>query len=122
MSKEKTNHMIGLFFVIISMIQIYKNDILYFYNTKEGDKNMKVYTVYECEKCGRTSRAKAPIQICEARHYGLTTDQMEQYNKLKHKILQASSTLSKCRNEKTNAEYSKAIDEIIQFEKSHGIK
>ena len=33
---------------------------------------MKQHIIYECEKCGKQSKDREEIMICEAAHFGLT--------------------------------------------------
>lgn len=44
---------------------------------------MKQHIIYECEKCGKQSREREEIMICEAAHFGLTIAQKREWERLK---------------------------------------
>lgn len=38
---------------------------------------MKQYIIYECENCGKQSKDREEIMICEAAHLGLTVKEFD---------------------------------------------
>lgn len=47
---------------------------------------MKMYTIFECEKCGKKSSNKAEIMECEASHLGLTVAEKQEWERLKEEV------------------------------------
>lgn len=82
---------------------------------------MKQIMVYVCEKCGKQSQNIEEILKCEAAHFGLTPDKMKEWQALATKAKQAGAIVYIEKNEQTEKAYDKAIDELIAFEKAHGI-
>lgn len=39
---------------------------------------MKQYIIYECEKCGKQSKDRNEIMMCEAAHFGLTVTEKQE--------------------------------------------
>lgn len=83
---------------------------------------MKQYIIYVCEKCGKQSRDREEIMICEAAHFGLTVAEKQEWDQLKEKVRYMSSCMYDCKNERTEKEFDDAILELMEFEKSHGIE
>lgn len=83
---------------------------------------MKQYTIYECEKCGKKSKDKTEIIKCEAAHLNLSEEEYRQWEELKQNVRYASHIVSTCKNEQTDKEFEDAIAELMDFEKLHGIE
>ena len=83
---------------------------------------MKQHIIYECEKCGKQSRNREEIIICEAAHLGLTIAEKQEWEQLKDKVRYKSAIVSSCKNEQSDKEFNDAIDDLIEFEKLHGIE
>ena len=83
---------------------------------------MKHYTTYICEKCNKESRNAEEIRKCEAAHLGLTPNEKLEYDMLKEIVRSRSYTVSVTKNEKTDKDFDDAINELLEFEKEHGIK
>lgn len=83
---------------------------------------MKQYTTYICEKCNKESRSAEEIRECEAAHLGLTSDKKLMYDALKEIVRRRSYTVSVTKNEKTDKDFDDAINDLLKFEKEHGIK
>ena len=83
---------------------------------------MKQHIIYECEKCGKKSRDREEIMICEAAHLGLTVAEKQEWEQLKEKVRYKSAIVSSCKNERTDKEFDDAIAELMDFEKLHGIE
>lgn len=83
---------------------------------------MKQYTTYICETCNKESRSADEIKSCEAAHLGLTVNEKLEYDVLQEIVKRRSYTVSVTKNEKTEKDFDDAINEIIAFEKKHGIK
>lgn len=82
---------------------------------------MKQYVTFICENCNKESRNADEIKACEAGHLGLTVDEKLEYDGLKEIVRRRSYTVSVTKNEKTEKEFDNAINEILDFEKKHGI-
>jgi hypothetical protein len=82
---------------------------------------MKQYVSYICEKCNKESRNANEIKECEATHLGLTSDEKIKYDGLKEIVRRCSYAVNITKNAKTDKEFDDAINEIIAFEKEHGI-
>ena len=83
---------------------------------------MKQYTVYVCETCGYESKNAKEIMQHEADHLGLTVKEMEQYRMLKSFAAYMGSVVSHTKNEATYKAFDDAIQNLLDFEKRHGIK
>jgi len=83
---------------------------------------MKQHIIYECEKCGKKSRDREEIMICEAAHLGLTVAEKQEWEYLKEKVRYKRALVSSCKNERTDKEFDDAIAELMDFEKLHGIE
>ena len=83
---------------------------------------MKQHIIYECEKCGKQSRDREEIMICEAAHFGLTVEEKQEWEQLKEKVRYKSSCIYDSKNEKTEKDFDDAIAELMKFEKLHGIE
>lgn len=83
---------------------------------------MKQHIIYECEKCGKQSKDREEIMICEAAHLGLTVSEKQEWESLKEKVRYKSAIVSTCKNEQTDKDFDDAIAELMDFEKSHGIE
>ena len=82
---------------------------------------MKSYIIYVCEKCGKESVDKNTIAECEASHYGLTVAEMQEWEAIKKKVSYASYTVNTTKNRQTDTAFDNAIEELISFEKTHGL-
>lgn len=82
---------------------------------------MKQYIMYVCEKCNKESRNADEIRSCEAAHLGLTVDEKLEYDFLQKFVNRCSYTLSVTKNRTTEMEFDDAINELLEFEKKHGI-
>jgi len=82
---------------------------------------MKQHIIYECEKCGKRSKDREEIMKCEAAHFGLTVSEKQEWEQLKEKVRYKSLIVSNCKNEQTDKEFDDAIEELMDFEKQHGI-
>ena len=83
---------------------------------------MKQYIIYECEKCGKQSKDREEIMICEAVHIGLTVAEKQEWESSKEKVRHKSAIVSSCKNEQTDKEFDDTIAELMSFEKEHGIE
>lgn len=83
---------------------------------------MKLHIIYECEKCGKQSKDRVEIMICEATHIGLTVAEKQEWESLKDKVRHKSAIVSSCKNEQTDREFDDAITELMDYEKRHGIE
>lgn len=83
---------------------------------------MKQYTVYVCETCGYESKDAEEIMQHEADHLGLTVKEMEQYRALKSFASYVGFLVSQTKNEVTDKAFDDAIQNLLDFEKEHGIK
>lgn len=83
---------------------------------------MKQHIIYECEECGKQSRDREEIMICETAHFGLTVAEKQEWEQLKEKVRHKSAIVSSCKNEQTDKEFDDVITELIEFEKLHGIE
>jgi hypothetical protein len=79
---------------------------------------VKQYTIYVCETCGYESKDAKEIMQHEADHLGLTVKEMEQYRALKSFANYMGSVVSHTKNEA----FDDAIQNLLDFEKEHGIK
>ncbi len=82
---------------------------------------MNQFTMYECEKCGYTSKYAKEVEECEAGHVGLTLEEYKHYQELKKNAERCGRTTSVCKNEHTDAAFDKAIKDLIAFEKEHNL-
>lgn len=82
---------------------------------------MKQHIIYECETCGKKSENKEDILECETAHLGLTIAEKKTYDFLKDRVKNASSVVSRTKNEETDKAFDKAIEELLAFEKEFGI-
>lgn len=83
---------------------------------------MKQHIIYECEKCGKQSKDREEIMICEAVHFELTVAEKQEWDQCKEKVRYKSAIVSSCKNEQTEKEFDGAIAELMEFEKLHGIE
>ena len=82
---------------------------------------MKQIIMYVCEKCGKQSHDKEEILKCEAAHFGLTPDEMKEWQALEAKAKQTGAILYNIKTEQTEKAYDEAIDNLMAFEKEHGL-
>lgn len=82
---------------------------------------MKQYMIFECENCGKKSKNREEIIKCEAAHLNLSDDEYRKWEELKQNVRYASHIVSTCKNEQTDKEFDDAIDELMDFERKHGI-
>ena len=83
---------------------------------------MKQYTTYVCETCGYESKNAEEVMQHEADHLGLTVKEAEQYRALKSFVAYISSVVSHTKNEATDKAFDDAIQNLLEFEKEHGIE
>ena len=83
---------------------------------------MRQHIIYECEKCGKQSKDREEIMMCEAAHLGLTIAEKQEWEQLKEKVRYKSEIVSSCKNEQTDKEFDDAIAELMEFEKLHDIE
>ena len=83
---------------------------------------MKNYTMYVCETGGYESKDAKEIMQHEADHLGLTVKEMEQYRALKSFANYMGSVVSHTKNEATDKAFDNAIQNLLNYEKRHGIK
>lgn len=83
---------------------------------------MKQYMIFERENCGKKSKDKEEIIKCEAAHLNLSDDEYRKWEELKQDVRYASHILNTCKNEQTDKEFDNAIDELMDFEKKHGME
>lgn len=83
---------------------------------------MKSYIMYECEKCGKTSKDLWEIKRCEASHYDLSKEEEKEWKILKAIVQKAGLTIHYTKNAQTEKEFDEAIKALIKFEKEHNIK
>lgn len=83
---------------------------------------MKVYAIFECEKCGKKSSNRAEIMECEASHLGLTVAEKQEWERLKENVRYRGSVVSTTKNEVADKDFDEAIKRVMDFEKEHGIK
>ena len=83
---------------------------------------MKQYTIYVCETCGYESKDAKEIMQHEADHLGLTVKEAEQYRALKSFAAYMGSIISYTKNGETYKIFNDAIQNLLNFEKKHGIK
>lgn len=82
---------------------------------------MKYHIIYECKTCGKKSENKEDILECEAAHLGLTIAEKKTYDFLKDRVKNASSVVSRTKNDDTDKAFDKAVNELVDFEKEFGI-
>lgn len=82
---------------------------------------MKSFIMYQCETCGKQSREKEEIEKCEADHLGLTLFEYREYRDLERKVEYCGYKISSWNNEQTRRDFDDAINNIIDFEKQHGL-
>lgn len=82
---------------------------------------MKQYIVYVCETCGYKSKDAKEIMQHEANHLGLTVKEMEQYRMLKSFAAYMGSVVSHTKNKATDKAFDDAIQNLLDFEKKHGL-
>lgn len=84
---------------------------------------MKMYNIYVCEKCGKESRNRDGIYLCEANHVGLPTISDYETWKLLNEYAQAcTSKLSTTNNEDLRKKEEDAYEKLFAFEKEHNMK
>lgn len=83
---------------------------------------MKQYTVYVCETCGYESKDVEDMRTHEASHLGLTVEEMESYRALKSFAAYMGSVVTNRNNEETRSKFNEAVENLVVFEKEHGIK
>ena len=57
---------------------------------------MKQHIIYECEKCGKQSKNREEIMICEAAHLGLTIAEKQEWEQLKDKVRYRRKPFKQC--------------------------
>lgn len=78
--------------------------------------------MYVCETCGYESKYANEVMQHEADHLGLTVKEMEQYRALKSFVAYMGSVVSHIKNVETDKAFDDAIQNLLNFEKMHGIK
>ena len=82
---------------------------------------MKQIVYYECEVCKRRSENCEDILACEAAHKNLSVSENQEYDLLKRRVISAGYEVSFRANDNTRKAFDEAIDELLKFEKKHGI-
>ena len=83
---------------------------------------MKIIQTYICENCGKESRDKEEIQLCEARHIGLkSTKELADYKYLECQAKHCGYMVSVTNNDHTRSDYDEAIAKLIMFEREHNM-
>ena len=82
---------------------------------------MKQYTMYVCDTCGYESKNAEEVKEHEAAHMNLTTEEAKQYKILKSYAAYMGSVVSRIKNEETEQKFDEAIQNLLDFEKEHGI-
>lgn len=84
---------------------------------------MKMYQVYVCEKCGFESKLQDDIELCEAKHMGLTKlEEKHQWDALSSFAKYCTSKLATTSNEELRNAEERAYEALLSFEKEHGMK
>ena len=84
---------------------------------------MKIYQVFMCEGCGKESKIREDIELCEAQHIGLSTiEEKHDYDYLDFNIKNLSGIVNRTNNEQTRQELDTAIEKLLKFEKDHNMK
>lgn len=84
---------------------------------------MHMYQVYVCDKCGFESTSHDDVELCEARHLGLTNlEDKHTYDALKGAAAYYGSVVLNNKNERTEEAHDNAIRNLLEFEKIHGIR
>ena len=88
---------------------------------REGDE-MKQKIVYVCERCGYESQDKYKIFEHEATHHlGLTVPEAQEYCELKAWVNMVASAYERNNSQDARYMYNMAIQDLLCFEKKHGI-
>lgn len=79
--------------------------------------------IYTCDFCGFNSEVAIETETHEATHFrnGLTLEEYRDWKGLKEIASHMGAKVSLCKNENTENEFNKAIEELLTFEKNHGI-
>lgn len=83
---------------------------------------MRLYTIFECEKCGKQSSDKEEIMECEASHLGLTVAEKQERERLKEDVRYKGVIVGSTKNEITDRDLDEAVSRVLEFKKQHGIK
>ena len=81
---------------------------------------MKRLAIYQCEYCDFTG-TKDQCEEHEAKHLGMSVSEYRHYKKLKEEVNDASYTVNRRKNAKTEAAYDRAIKNLLEFEQMHGL-
>lgn len=82
---------------------------------------MKHYTTYVCENCGKESRDMQEIDACEAAHFGLSVNELHEYQLLNLKATRYVRFAQNTNSQRTRDQEEQAIRELLEFERKHGI-
>lgn len=82
---------------------------------------MKQYTMYVCDTCGYESKNAKEMKEHEAAHFKLTAEEAKQYEELKDSAAYMGYVVSRTKNEETEQKFDEAIQDLLNFEKEHGI-
>ena len=77
--------------------------------------------MYVCETCGYESKNAEEVKEHEAAHMNLTTEEARQYKILKSYAAYMGGVVSRIKNEETEQKFDEAIQNLLDFEKEHGI-
>lgn len=83
---------------------------------------MKRYTVYVCEVCGYECRNSEEMSKHEAAHFGLTVEELHEYNAIKSFVRYADDLNSRKDNDNTRNMLDEAMEKLSEFEKKHWLK
>ena len=62
------------------------------------------------------------IEKCEARHMGLTVEELHDYRKLKAEAEYAGAMTASVNNEMTRKRFDDKVEKLIKFEDEHNLK
>ena len=77
--------------------------------------------MYVCEICGYESKDAEEVKKHEAAHMNLTAEEAKQYEELKASAAYMGYVVSRTKNEETEQKFDEAIQDLLNFEKEHGI-
>lgn len=83
---------------------------------------MRTVTRYQCEKCLEIYPTSHEAFLCEAGHYGLTVEEYGQWISLKKLAEDAGRMAGISKNEKTEANFDNAVQELLDFERKHHLE
>lgn len=82
---------------------------------------MKTIQVYQCEICARQSASYEEIEKCEARHLGVTIEELYIYGELRQQVRAWKHLLERNGAEDAEKGLEEAMNKLAEFEKKHGL-